>query len=178
MLLCKSIIRQITSITTGEIPTIAKSIQNGDRHVLSRAITLLESRLPTDQLLVSDLFSALAKNNPRNSAIRLGFSGAPGVGKSTLIERFGMFLVSNQKKNLAVLVSVLAGIDYRQWIHLQCGQVVQSLAIKLECPICHLRNALIFDHRQIKAILVESLLPLSTRSVSVNVYFVNIILIR
>ncbi|PJF18487.1 Bromo domain-containing protein [Paramicrosporidium saccamoebae] len=90
---------------------MAKSIQNGDRHVLSRAITLLESRLPADQLLVSDLFSALAEKGTHKPAIRLGFSGAPGVGKSTLIERFGMFLVNDQQKHLAVLVALDAGYD-------------------------------------------------------------------
>jgi hypothetical protein len=91
------------SIQNGDLPFFAKSIQNGDRNALSRAITLLESRLPSDQQLGSELFGALSRYEAP-PAIRLGFSGAPGVGKSTLIERFGMFLVREQQKRLAVLV--------------------------------------------------------------------------
>lgn len=36
--------------------------------------------------------------------LRVGFTGAPGVGKSTLIEKFGLFLVDNLGAKLAVLV--------------------------------------------------------------------------
>lgn len=70
----------------------------------------MESRLPADRDLANELFVRLAAassdaSSKRPSSLRLGFTGAPGVGKSTLIERFGLFLVQEQARSLAVLVS-------------------------------------------------------------------------
>lgn len=39
----------------------------------------------------------------RNKAIRIGVCGSPGAGKSSLIERLGMYLIRQQKLRLAVL---------------------------------------------------------------------------
>ena len=39
----------------------------------------------------------------RNKAMRIGICGAPGAGKSTLIEKLGLHIVEEQKKRLAVL---------------------------------------------------------------------------
>lgn len=72
----------------------------------------MESRLPADRDLANELFLRLAAASPgassgRPSSLRLGFTGAPGVGKSTLIERFGLFLVQDQARSLAVLVDCI-----------------------------------------------------------------------
>lgn len=69
----------------------------------------MESKLPEHQKLANHLMQELSHTNndslkPKATTIRLGFSGAPGVGKSTLIETFGMYLVRDQRKRLAVLV--------------------------------------------------------------------------
>lgn len=39
----------------------------------------------------------------QNTSIRIGICGSPGSGKSTLIEKLGLFIVEQQKLNLAVL---------------------------------------------------------------------------
>lgn len=78
----------------------AKGILEHDRVILSRAITLVESRLPSDQLLAEKLIHDLLPHT--GNAIRIGITGIPGVGKSTFIESFGKHLTSIGKK-LAVL---------------------------------------------------------------------------
>lgn len=68
---------------------------------------LVESTLPTERVLADELFGLLDKEPRRPQrppSIRLGFTGAPGVGKSTLIETLGMFLVEKHNVRLAVLV--------------------------------------------------------------------------
>jgi LAO/AO transport system kinase len=77
-----------------------KGIISGDRVILAKAITLVESSLPADQSLAGELLDALM---PRTgSSIRLGITGVPGVGKSTFIEALGTQLTSENKK-IAVL---------------------------------------------------------------------------
>lgn len=73
----------------------------GDRLVLSRAITLVESQLPADQLLARRVLEGVLPNVPQTS-VRVGITGVPGVGKSTFIETFGTYLTSLGKQ-LAVL---------------------------------------------------------------------------
>ena len=55
-----------------------------DRVILARAITLVESELPTDQTLAQQLLQAILPHSGRS--LRLGITGVPGAGKSTLIE--------------------------------------------------------------------------------------------
>jgi len=73
----------------------------GDRAVLARAITLAESRLPSDQALAQELLVAVAHRT--GGAIRLGLTGVPGAGKSTMIEALGLWLLERGHR-LAVLV--------------------------------------------------------------------------
>jgi LAO/AO transport system kinase len=75
-------------------------IREGNRFVLSRAITLIESRLPADREQADAIIQTLLPESGRS--IRIGITGVPGVGKSTFIERFGM-LVTGYGKKLAVL---------------------------------------------------------------------------
>lgn len=71
-----------------------------DRSALSSSITLLESTLDSDQVKGRAL---VEKSLPHaGQAIRIGITGVPGVGKSTFIEAFGLYLISLGKK-LAVL---------------------------------------------------------------------------
>lgn len=72
----------------------------GDRFVLSRAITLVESRHPDDQVLANELLQALLPTS--RSSFRIGITGVPGVGKSTFIEALGT-LLNQQGRSLAVL---------------------------------------------------------------------------
>ncbi|SNR41415.1 methylmalonyl Co-A mutase-associated GTPase MeaB [Hymenobacter mucosus] len=76
-------------------------ILSGNRVLLSRAITLVESTLPTDQELAQRMLDAVLPYAGRS--VRIGITGVPGVGKSTFIEALGLHLVQQQGKRLAVL---------------------------------------------------------------------------
>lgn len=82
-----------------EIKELAGRVIAGDRRALARAITLIESRRPADRPRAGALLRYLLPHTGK--AIRLGFSGAPGVGKSSFIETFGAFLT---KRGLKVAV--------------------------------------------------------------------------
>ncbi|PSR57104.1 methylmalonyl Co-A mutase-associated GTPase MeaB [Adhaeribacter arboris] len=73
----------------------------GNRVVLSRAITLTESKLPADQELAQQVINRLLPYS--GNSIRIGITGAPGVGKSTFIEALGNYLIKQYQKKLAVL---------------------------------------------------------------------------
>jgi LAO/AO transport system kinase len=74
----------------------------GDRAILGRAITLVESNSPRHQLLAQDLLLRLLPH--AGKAHRVGISGVPGAGKSTFIEALGCRLcdVGQQVAVLAV----------------------------------------------------------------------------
>ncbi len=80
---------------------LAAGVISGDRAMLSRAITLAESRLDGDQELAQNLLVALSDRV--GGAVRLGFTGVPGAGKSTTIEALGLQLIE-QGHRVAVLV--------------------------------------------------------------------------
>lgn len=66
---------------------LAVAIRAGDRAALARAITLVESRHPDDAVAAEALLQQLLPH--AGGAVRIGITGAPGVGKSTLIEALG-----------------------------------------------------------------------------------------
>jgi LAO/AO transport system kinase len=75
-------------------------IRKGNISYLSRAITLVESNKKADQLLALQLIQHCLPFT--GNSIRIGITGPPGVGKSTFIEAFGNYLISQGKK-VAVL---------------------------------------------------------------------------
>jgi len=77
-----------------------EGVLSGDRLVLSRAITLVESQLTSDKQLSQQVLTQILPHTGRS--VRVGITGVPGVGKSTFIESFGKILTSQGKK-LAVL---------------------------------------------------------------------------
>lgn len=72
----------------------------GDRVMLSKAITLVESKLPSDMDVAATVLEKLLPHTGK--AQRIGITGVPGVGKSTFIETFGLHLLS-LNKSLAIL---------------------------------------------------------------------------
>ena len=70
---------------------LAAEIVRGERRALARAITLIESTRPEHRDDAKALLSRLART--RRDSIRLGVSGAPGVGKSTFIEALGQHVL-------------------------------------------------------------------------------------
>jgi GTPase len=75
-------------------------VRCADRVLLARAITLVESHRPEDQARAGELLARLA--DATGGAHRVGLSGVPGVGKSTLIEALGTRLVEAGRR-VAVL---------------------------------------------------------------------------
>jgi LAO/AO transport system kinase len=77
-----------------------ETLRSGNRRALAKAITLVESKLPTHR---EQAQSVLEQALPfSGNSIRIGITGIPGVGKSTFIEAFGLHLVG-QGKRVAVL---------------------------------------------------------------------------
>src|SRR5215470_12770556 len=80
--------------------SLADAVLAGDRRALARAITLVESTRADHR---ADACALLDKLLPAaGKSIRLGISGAPGVGKSTFVEAFGLQLIG-QGHRVAVL---------------------------------------------------------------------------
>jgi len=82
------------------IDELAAAVRSGDRSVLARAITLVESGRPDRREQAQHLLQALMPD--AGSAMHVGITGVPGVGKSTAIEALGMHLVE-QGHRVAVL---------------------------------------------------------------------------
>jgi LAO/AO transport system kinase len=74
------------------IEDYAAGVRAGDRAMLARAITLVESTKPEHAALAQRLLQALLPSTGKAS--RLGITGVPGVGKSTTIDQLGMNLIT------------------------------------------------------------------------------------
>ncbi|MCF6179151.1 MAG: methylmalonyl Co-A mutase-associated GTPase MeaB, partial [Geopsychrobacter sp.] len=74
-----------------KIKQIAEGVRDGNIRSLAKAITLIESRNPDHSRAATTLLDELLPDS--GQAIRVGISGVPGVGKSTLIEALGMMLI-------------------------------------------------------------------------------------
>jgi len=81
--------------------TLFKGIRQGDFVALSQGITLCESMRAADRLAANELIKFCLPYS--GNAIRIGITGVPGVGKSTFIESFGMYLIEEEQKSVAVL---------------------------------------------------------------------------
>ena len=75
-------------------------VLSGNRKILSKTITLIESARTDHQSLAKQIIDQLLPYT--GNAFRLGITGVPGVGKSTFIETFGMYLIQ-KGHHLAVL---------------------------------------------------------------------------
>ena len=68
-------------------------LRSGDRVALGRAITLVESTKAADRSAARELLRAAMQTNA--TTVRIGITGIPGVGKSTLIDALGSELIAN-----------------------------------------------------------------------------------
>lgn len=82
------------------VPELTRGVLAGDRLVLSRAITLMESSRVDDAEQAEALLEAILPHS--GQSIRVGITGVPGVGKSTFLESFGTH-VTEQGYKIAVL---------------------------------------------------------------------------
>jgi LAO/AO transport system kinase len=76
-------------------------ILRGDRTILAQAITLIESSREADQQLAERIVEDCLPHS--GNSIRVGITGVPGAGKSSVIEVLGTYLISEYKQKVAVL---------------------------------------------------------------------------
>ena len=72
------------------------TIRNGERRALAKAITLIESTNPMHRKQAATLLEQCLPHS--GQSVRIGISRFPGVGKSTFIEAFGLFLIGLGKR--------------------------------------------------------------------------------
>ncbi len=90
----------MTVAPSSDIPSLTRRIRAGDRASLARAITLIESKRSDHHSKAHQLVQELLPATGR--AIRVGVTGAPGVGKSLTIDTLGSQLTAKGHK-VAVL---------------------------------------------------------------------------
>jgi LAO/AO transport system kinase len=89
-----------TASPLADVERLAQAVGAGDRAVLSRAITLIESKRADHRRTAAALTQALLPAT--GNAVRVGITGSPGVGKSTMIDALGSMLTGEGCK-VAVL---------------------------------------------------------------------------
>jgi LAO/AO transport system kinase len=87
-------------VTSDEAEPLLSPLLKGDRRALAQAITLIESTRADHRARADALLARVLPHTGKS--VRLGITGVPGVGKSTLIERFGLSLLE-RGRSLAVL---------------------------------------------------------------------------
>ncbi len=83
-----------------QVDSVCKAILSGDRRLVAKTITLLESSRDDHQVEGQAILEKLVPETGK--AIRIGVTGPPGVGKSTFIEGLGLYLLE-QGLRVAVL---------------------------------------------------------------------------
>jgi LAO/AO transport system kinase len=78
-----------------------EGILQGDRVMLAKAITLIESSRPSDRDLADSVIEQCLRTT--GNSLRIGITGVPGAGKSTLIEALGNLLITEYGEKVAVL---------------------------------------------------------------------------
>ena len=83
-----------------EYPELLRRLRDGERRALAKAITLVESNRAADRNIARRLLGELGEGT--GTSLRVGVSGPPGVGKSTLIDTLGQLLIARGQR-VAVL---------------------------------------------------------------------------
>jgi len=76
-------------------------ILRGDRTILAQAITLIESSREADRQLAERIVEDCLPYS--GNSMRVGITGVPGAGKSSVIEVLGSYLISKHRQKVAVL---------------------------------------------------------------------------
>ena len=88
---------------------LSKGVLARDRTVLARAITLIESQKEDHQLLAQELLKKVMPHTGK--AKRIGVTGVPGVGKSTFLDSFGMYLIERGARVAVLAVDPSSSIS-------------------------------------------------------------------
>ena len=85
---------------TPSVDELVSGVLDDNRNLLARSITLIESNSEFHHQKASQILNKLLPHSSKS--IRIGISGVPGAGKSTLIEALGLYLIGEGHK-VAVL---------------------------------------------------------------------------
>lgn len=96
-----------TKLTTDDY---VKGILSGDRMLLARAITLIESNAPKHFGIAQEIVQAILPYTGKS--VRVGITGIPGAGKSTFIEALGCNLCRQNKKVAVLAVDPSSSVSH------------------------------------------------------------------
>ncbi len=82
---------------------LAQKLTQQDRVALGQALSLIESQRPEDIPLRAALLNSLL---PKTLSYRIGFTGVPGAGKSTLIDALGAFVLQMEPEATIAILTV------------------------------------------------------------------------
>lgn len=91
------------------LAALVHGVRKGDRRALARAITLIESSRYGDQTRAAEMVETLLPHSGRS--IRMGITGAPGSGKSTLIEALGLLLIEKGHRVAVLAVDPTSAVS-------------------------------------------------------------------
>lgn len=92
-----------------ELELITTGVLSGDRTWVSKAITLVESSSTSDLETADSLLKVISSRT--GTALRVGITGSPGVGKSTFIDELGSYLTSIGHKVAVLAVDPSSSIS-------------------------------------------------------------------
>ena len=93
--------RSTTRHRTLSLQQYVDGILRGDRTILGRAITLIESTREADRAMAEQIVEECLPHS--GNSVRVGITGVPGAGKSSVIEVLGSYLIGNCGRKVAVL---------------------------------------------------------------------------
>lgn len=91
------------------LETLVEGIKSGDKRLIAKAITLVESKKLEHREKAEQLLKAIMPLTGKS--IRVGITGVPGAGKSTFIESFGQLAIKNGKKVAVLAIDPSSAIN-------------------------------------------------------------------
>jgi len=88
---------------------LIEGIQSGNKRLIAKAITLVESKKPEHREQAEDVLKKIMPLTGKS--IRIGITGVPGAGKSTFIENFGRLAITNGKKVAVLAIDPSSSIN-------------------------------------------------------------------
>jgi len=86
-----------------------EGVLKGDRVIIARTITLIESNSPAHYEIAQEVLNKLLPYTGKS--LRVGITGVPGAGKSTLIEALGLYLIQQGHKVAVLAVDPSSSIS-------------------------------------------------------------------
>jgi LAO/AO transport system kinase len=88
---------------------LIEGIQSGNKRLIGKAITLVESTKPEHRIQAEELLKKILPFTGKST--RVGITGVPGAGKSTFIENFGRLAISKGKKVAVLAIDPSSAIN-------------------------------------------------------------------